>query len=896
MNRIVPTLLLLAAILHPLATAHAQGTAFTYQGRLDDGGSQANGSYDLTFALFDAVSGGVQQGTTLTNAAIAVSNGLFTVTLDFGNQFPGPDRWLEIGVRPNGGGTFSMLAPRQPLTPTPYAVRAANFSGPIAAAQLSGTYTGAVTFNNPSNSFSGNGGSLTGLSATALSSGTVPSVALSNAWRIAGNAGTVNGTHFVGTTDNQALDFRVFSQRGLRLQPNTNGTPTIIGGSLSNVVSANTPGVTIAGGDRNTIFSISGLGVEFTSAYAVIGGGSSNSIDMTSANSVIGGGFQNSISGNDYFSTIGGGHQNLILNTSAYATIGGGQGNAVGLVSPYATIGGGAANTIEYFTLYSVIAGGRNNVIRSNAQHSVISGGRNNDIQTNAEYATIAGGELNRVERDAIHAFIGGGRLNSTRAGFSTIIGGLGNQIEELADRSAIGGGSGNSIRSNAQYAVIAGGQQNTISTSASYSMVGGGSQNNIFSNAQYAVLAGGRFNIISTNASYSVIGGGLENTNNAQYAVVAGGRGNAVSTEAVYSVVGGGIANGIQSNATFSVIAGGNFNHIRDNASESAISGGNNNSIGDGCSFSTIGGGVNNQIANSAVFATIPGGYDNTASGQNSLAAGQRAGALHNGSFVWADTSTPAGFNSTSSNQFLIRASGGVGIGTTAPIYPLHIAAADPVVVLQDTGDNSTQVGYVSYRNGSLTETAWVGYGSPGSPDFSIVNARSGGDIVLFPILGNVGISRTPATNRLEVEGNASKTTAGSWLANSDARIKTGVRTVTGALDKLSQVRLVEFHYTDEYRAQHPSLKDRSYLNVVAQEFQKVFPDDVQSSGEKLSNGDAILQVDTYPLTIYSAAAIQELNQRLTRELKSRDAENAELKQRLEKLEQLINAKEKSL
>lgn len=101
---------------------------------------------------------------------------------------------------------------------------------------------------------------------------------------------------------------------------------------------------------------------------------------------------------------------------------------------------------------------------------------------------------------------------------------------------------------------------------------------------------------------------------------------------------------------------------------------------------------------------------------------------------------------------------------------------------------------------------------------------------------------------------------------------------------------------YTDAYRAQHHSLKDRSYLNVVAQEFQAVFPEDVQSSGEKLPSGDPILQVDTYPLTIYSAAAIQELNQKLTRELKRRDAENAELKQRLERLEQLINSKQKSL
>jgi hypothetical protein len=244
-----------------------------------------------------------------------------------------------------------------------------------------------------------------------------------------------------------------------------------------------------------------------------------------------------------------------------------------------------------------------------------------------------------------------------------------------------------------------------------------------------------------------------------------------------------------------------------------------------------------------------------------------------------------------TQSGNNVFRSAGNVGIGTTNPQVPLHIRVTGPVIFLQDAASAANQAGYISYRNNNGTETAWVGFGTPSSPTFSVVNARSGGNIELSPFSGNVGIKRTPAANALEVEGNASKTVTGSWLANSDARIKTGVRTVTGALDKLSQVRLVEFHYTDEYRAQHPSIKDRSYLNVVAQEFQKVFPEDVQSSGEKLLGGDAILQVDTYPLTIYSAAAIQELNQKLTEELKRRDAENAELKRSVEGLKTLVNA-----
>lgn len=151
-----------------------------------------------------------------------------------------------------------------------------------------------------------------------------------------------------------------------------------------------------------------------------------------------------------------------------------------------------------------------------------------------------------------------------------------------------------------------------------------------------------------------------------------------------------------------------------------------------------------------------------------------------------------------------------------------------------------------------------------------------------------NTGIKRTPTANALEVEGNASKTTAGAWLSNSDRRIKTEIRPVTGALEKLDQVRLVDFRYTEAYRAAHPGIEDKRYLNVIAQEFAGVFPGDVKGSGEKLPDGSPILQVDTYPLTIYAAAAVQELH-RENKELKEKLADQEE---RLRKLEAALNGK----
>lgn len=117
----------------------AQGTAFIYQGRFATNGISVTGSYDFRFGLFDSSGGGIQQGQTYTNAATAVSNGVFTVILDFGNFFPGANRWLEIAARTNGSGSFTLLTPRQQIFPTPYAMTAAS-----AAAVPNGTITTAM--------------------------------------------------------------------------------------------------------------------------------------------------------------------------------------------------------------------------------------------------------------------------------------------------------------------------------------------------------------------------------------------------------------------------------------------------------------------------------------------------------------------------------------------------------------------------------------------------------------------------------------------------------------------------------------------------------------------------------------------------------------------------------
>jgi hypothetical protein len=174
------TILAFSMINLPPATAIAQGTAFTYQGRLQNNGTLAGGSYNLKFTLFDTDVGGVAIAGPVTNTAVSVTNGLFLALIDFGpGAVPGRTNWLEIGVASNGVGTFTALAPRQQLTPTPYAIyaenaNAAGLSGTLTAAQLPASVVtnGAVGLNLVGN-FSGDGGGLTNVNAaTATTAGT----------------------------------------------------------------------------------------------------------------------------------------------------------------------------------------------------------------------------------------------------------------------------------------------------------------------------------------------------------------------------------------------------------------------------------------------------------------------------------------------------------------------------------------------------------------------------------------------------------------------------------------------------------------------------------------------------------------------------------------------------
>ena len=205
----------------------AQGTAFNYQGRLNDAGAPANAAYDFQFTVYNALTSGSPVSASVTNSAVAVSNGLFTVTLDFGpGIFTGTNGWLDLAVRAAGATNFTELSPRQPVLPVPYAIFATGASnllgtlpatqlvGTLPSAQVAGTYYGAVNFTNATNSFSGtfagNGALLTNLNASQLTTGTVADARLTTNVALLNTNQTFTGSNnFTGANNftNRANNF-----------------------------------------------------------------------------------------------------------------------------------------------------------------------------------------------------------------------------------------------------------------------------------------------------------------------------------------------------------------------------------------------------------------------------------------------------------------------------------------------------------------------------------------------------------------------------------------------------------------------------------------------------------------------------------------------------------------
>src|SRR5215204_3469679 len=193
----------------------AQTTAFNYQGKLNDAGVPASGSYQLQFKLFDAAVGGAQIGATVADVPVTATNGVFSVKLDFGAAvFTGANRFLEISVRHNASESYVTLSPREQIASTPYSIRtlsAAQADLSLDSNKLGGLDANAyVTTTSVGNSFIKNG-----------------TVAQTGNFNISGN-GTLGGTL-------QANQIRAQTGTGFYGLTQTDGTT-----SISTYIGANT--------------------------------------------------------------------------------------------------------------------------------------------------------------------------------------------------------------------------------------------------------------------------------------------------------------------------------------------------------------------------------------------------------------------------------------------------------------------------------------------------------------------------------------------------------------------------------------------------------------------------------------------------------------------------------
>ena len=463
----------------------------------------------------------------MTNSATSLTNGLFTVALDFGvGVFTGEARWLEIAVRTNGGGMFTALTPRQPLTPSPYALYASN-AGAAATAASAASAANVAT----------NGVATTSLQANAVTTdkiadGTITSADLSSAvrsntfWRLGGNVNVAPDQAFLGTGDGQPLGLLANGFVGLRLEFASNVIVyphrgvNLAGGSPLNAIAPGVVGATIAGGGaeeiaESPIYHFNGV----ESDFATIGGGTDNRVGTNAQAGVVSGGAGNAVAAT--WGTVAGGFHNRAGlpggSNSAAATVGGGFYNTA--TGTAAAVSGGMSNTAG--NDYATVAGGANHI--ASGGYSTVAGGQSNTAD--APGSTVGGGVLNgagntdpaagsyALSPDKRHCTVGGGSCNFAGGQAATVSGGFFGKAG--GDYATIGGGYFN--HAPAACATIAGGGSTRSPPEFGgnevlddFGSIGGGGDNRAGSadgdptNSRFATVPGGRDNVAGGACSFA--------------------------------------------------------------------------------------------------------------------------------------------------------------------------------------------------------------------------------------------------------------------------------------------------------------------------------------------------------------------------------------------------------
>lgn len=377
--------------------------------------------------------------------------------------------------------------------------------------------------------------------------------------------------------------------------------------------------------------------------------------------------------------------------------------------------------------------------------------------------------------------------------------------------------GTGNSVSGNNAFAIGTTNQAtqangfalgtNSVASGANSLAAGTGNS----ASATNAAVVAGSGNQASGLGSF--VGGGTTNDAFGQYGAVSGGQSNQAGT---YGFVGGGGAN--EANADWSAVLGGFWNITQ--GANAVICGGNQNR-GDGI-YSMIGGGVGNRTEGRS--SVVPGGEQNAARGPFSSASGYRGKANHAGTFVWAD-STIADFASTGINQFLIRAAGGVGIGTAAPGQELQIGDVNVA--------NSEGMIRFASRSGIASAARTWDIGVPETDetttgkgyDFVIDDLGTGTDPEAVFQFGNgyLGLGVLDPSNRITLPNHANTSGQGlanAWTIYSSRRWKKNIRTIDQPLELVTKLRGVRYDWMDSGKPD---------IGLIAEEVGAVIPEVVQ-------------------------------------------------------------------
>ncbi|MGQ0542054.1 MAG: tail fiber domain-containing protein [Blastocatellia bacterium] len=392
-----------------ILTAQAQSTGFTYQGSLNNSGLPATGNYDFEFKLFNALTGGTQEGTSRQVLNVPVSNGTFTVEIDVGaGSFPGADRFMEIGVRPAGGGNFTTLSPRRQITRTPYAIN----SGMADQALF------AVNANNAQNAVNAQ----TALTAANADNATTAN----NAIQLGGTA----ANQFVQTTDPRLADPRNPLPGNTNYIQNSNSQQAA---SNFNIGGNGTAGGILTGGIVNALtqFAIGGNRIlSNPGTLNLFAGTNAGRISTGNGNSFFGAdaGFSNTsgqsnsffgvsagklnstVSGNSFFGAFSGA-KNTTGGFNAFFGSSSGSENTTGSSNSFFGADAGKSNTTGTFNaFFGTGAGEQNTIGASNAFFGRLTGELNTTGTDNSFYGSLAG-NANTAGRD--NSFVGrsaGGR------------------------------------------------------------------------------------------------------------------------------------------------------------------------------------------------------------------------------------------------------------------------------------------------------------------------------------------------------------------------------------------------------------------------------------------------------------------------------------------------------